>query len=404
MDAVTRLERRGVELFTSGRPGEALSCLDAALRRWPELPRLWNNRGVVLISLGRFAEAGKAFRRALALAPALHESRVALATCLQALGDIDQAISCCETVLAACPGHPKAHWNLALLLLITGDYRRGWQEYEWRWKTASGPFVRRNYAGEAWQGESLSGRRILVHAEQGLGDTIQFCRFLPDLVDRGAQVIFACHRSLHRLMGGLGMELELAPPEGPPPAFDCHLPLLSLPLLLEAWNGPPSGSSPYLTVPGQPPAPRPQPPLKVGLCWSGNRLPDPRRSCPARLLRQLASVPGVEFHTLQVGGDAPASPFPLIDRTASLGDFADTAVLLSELDLVISIDTAVAHLAGALGKSCWVMLPFAPDWRWGRATDGTPWYPTARLFRQPEPGAWPPVVAAVREALATLAR
>lgn len=405
MQELDRTVREGAALHDAGCFNEALALYDAALLRWQDSAVLWNNRGNTLLELARFAEAAESYCRALQLVPDLHDARVALATCLQALGRVEEALSEVETVLAAAPDHAEAHWNRALLLLQAGAYPEGWHEYEWRWKKRSFTSPVRDFAQPQWQGEPLSGKSILIHAEQGFGDTIQFCRYLPLLAAAAARVVFECQAPLVPLMRGLCSGLEVVPQGAALPHCDFHLPLMSLPLVhgttLAAIPAPvsylqaPAGRLPFWhsVVPGGSE-------LRIGLCWSRKPFPNPDRCCPAPLLGKLAGIGGARLFSLQVDyrGDVPP-PLQMIDLTSQLRDFADTAALISCLDLVISVDTAVAHLAGALGKECWLLLSEDCDWRWLRGREDSPWYPAVRLLRQKTPGDWDELMDCVAKKL-----
>ena len=405
MGELERILREGAALHDSGQYDAALILYDEAVGRWPTLALLWNNRGNTLLEMGFFEQAAKSYQQALQLAPTLHDSMVALATCLQAQGKIHEALVACARVLKAAPDHAEAHWNYSLLLLLQGNYAAGFREYEWRWKKRRFTSPMRTFTEPRWQGGPLSGKTILVYAEQGLGDTIQFCRYLPLLVERGAQVLFECHRPLKRLMQTLGNGITVSAFEEELMYYDLQAPLLSLPFLMNSTLETIPTVVPYL----QPPAERL--PFwqsvmqacigrRIGLCWSGKRYPDPGRSCQPELLASLGALPGVQYVSLQVGDEVEKPPFALMDLTMLVQDFADTAALIAQLDLVITIDTAVAHLAGALGKETWLLVPFAPDWRWGLQQEDCPWYPSMRLFRQQESGDWEPVVRDVALALA----
>lgn len=400
MGELDRIAREAVALHDAGRYDEALALYDDAAYRWPNLAMLWNNRGNTLLALTRYAEAAESYRRALQLAPELHDARVALASCLHYLGYLNEALAACDIVLRSVPDHAEAHWNRALLLLLQGSYPEGWQEYEWRWKKRRFTSPLRQFSQPQWHGESLAGKTILIHAEQGFGDTLQFCRYLPLLAASASQVVFECHPPLAVLMETLSPGIVIVPMGQPLPAFDCHLPLLSLPRLFNTTQETILGVLPYL----QPPVERlpfwrsvmPQDNLfKVGLCWAGKLYPDPCRSIPAAALARFAGCAGVSFVSLQLGEGIARPELALVDLTMLLQDFADTAALIAQLDLVITIDTAVAHLAGALGKQTWVLLPAAPDWRWLLKREDSPWYPGMRLFRQQQPGNWAPVLEQV---------
>lgn len=397
---------RGAALHDSGHLEQALELYDRAIADHPRSAALWNNRGNTLLELSRRDAALESYRRTLELVPGLHDARVAMATCLQALGEYAAALRECEQVLAAAPDHAEAHWNRSLLLLLSGRYAEGWPEYEWRWRKRRFTSPQRTFARPLWQGEEISGTSLLVHAEQGFGDTLQFCRYLTLLADRGASVHFECHPQLVRLTAGMDSRVNVLPFGAALPPFDRHIPLLSLPLLFGTTLDSIPERIPYLAPPARclpfweslVPA---DGTFRVGICWAGKSYPDPARSCPPGLLAPLASIPGVRFYSLQMGHDGPP-PFPgIIDLTSQLLDFADTAALMSMLDLIVTIDTAVAHAAGAIGREAWIMLPFSPDWRWLLDRSDSPWYPQMRLFRQKSPGAWGDVIAQVAEALRT---
>lgn len=397
MNEFEQMVRQAVALHDAGRYDQALALYDDAVGRWPDRFLLWNNRGNALLELSRYDEAAASYRRALKLAPQLHDARVALASCLQSIGHLNEAMAACDIVLQAAPDHAEAHWNRALLLLLQGNYHEGWQEYEWRWKKRRFTSPLRQFAQPQWQGEPLAGKTILVHAEQGFGDTLQFCRYVPLLAASAAQVIFECHPPLVALMATLGAAVHLVPLGQPLPSFDVQVPLLSLPRLCGTTLETIPRMIPYL----QPPAGRlafwqsimpHDGRRKVGLCWAGKAYPDPGRSIPVAMLSVLAGITDVSFVSLQMEAGEQQPPLPLLDLTMLIRDFADTAALIAQLDLVITIDTAVAHLAGALGKETWLLLPAAPDWRWLLKREDSPWYPAMRLFRQQQAGQWAPVV------------
>lgn len=397
MGELERIVREGAALHEAGRYDDALALYDDAVGRWPTLALLWNNRGNTLLELGFLDQAVKSYQQALQLAPSLHDSRVALATCLQMQGETQQALVECAKVLKVAPEHAEAHWNYALLLLLQGNYTTGFREYEWRWKKRRFTSPIREFAQPRWSGGDLSGRTILIYAEQGLGDTLQFCRYLPLLVERGAKVLFECHQPLVALMQSLDTGIAVLPFGRTLPDFDCHLPLLSLPYMLGSTLETIPANIPYLATSERvlPFWQSVMPAVagnKIGLCWAGKSYPDPGRRCPPGFLAPLSALPNITWVSLQIAEKEFRQPFPLLDLTMLVQDFADTAALLEQLDLVITVDTAVAHLAGALGKPTWLLLPFAPDWRWGLERSDCPWYPTMRLFRQQEAGDWSQVV------------
>jgi len=403
MGELERILREGAALHEAGHYDEALALYDEAIGRWPTLALLWNNRGNTLLELGLNNQAIKSYQRALLLAPSLHDSRVALATCLQAQGELQQALVECAKVLRAVPDHAEAHWNYALLLLLQGNYQAGFREYEWRWKKRKFTSPARQFSQTRWHGGDPAGKTILVYAEQGFGDTLQFCRYLPLLAERGAELLFECHQPLVTIMQTLGSGITVVPFGSPLRAFDYHLPLLSLPYLFNSTLETIPVTVPYLAAPEDRlsfwknviPVRNDR---KIGLCWAGKAYPDPGRSCQPERLKPLAGLTGISWVSLQMGDNA-VKPFSMIDLTMLVQDFGDTAALLTQLDLVITIDTAVAHLAGSLGKETWLLVPFAPDWRWGVNRTDCPWYPTMKLFRQDHAGNWGSVIERVTQAL-----
>ncbi len=369
-----RLGNRASVLYFLGREAEALALYDAALAADPDFAPTWRNRGVVLYAARRFEEAR---------------------------ADLDRA-------RAMMPDDPSAMLESAFLHLHLGDFARGWAEYEARWHTglampAAGP----RFTGQ----EDVVGRVVLLHAEQGLGDTLQFCRYAPLVAARGAVVVLAVPQPLIRLMRGLpgvARVVDIAAI----PDFDLHCPLLSLPGVFQTRLETIPADCPYLAADPQAAAAwrarlAPLPGLRVGLVWSGASRPDQpnahrtnrRRSMPAAQLAPLRQVEGISLVSLQKGATDRPPGLPLHDWTAELGDFADTAALVAGLDLVISVDTSVAHLAGALGIPVWLMNRFDTCWRWLHDRTDSPWYPTARLFTQTRPGDWDGVVAEVVQAL-----
>jgi len=325
--------QEGAALHDAGRLEQALALYDAALVRWPEQALLWNNRGNTLLEMAQFEDAAQSYRQALQLMPGLYDAQVALATCLQALGQIDEALATTGMVLEQYPDHAESHWNRALLLLLRGNYPEGWQEYEWRWKKRGFTSPLHRFSQPQWLGEAASDRTILIHAEQGFGDTIQFCRYLPLLCERGFNVLFACHPPLVRLMKTLDRRITVIPLGQPLPLFDCHLPLLSLPLLFATTLETIPAALPYLGPPADrlpfwksvlPAGNR----LRAGICWAGKTYPDPGRTVPASLLGTLADVTGIEFVSLQMGEQYEKLLLPLTDLTMLIRDFGDTAALI----------------------------------------------------------------------------
>ncbi len=397
----------GAILDETGRPADALDEYRAALAAREGDPIALNNMGSTLFRLGRFAEAARQFRLALERMPDAPEIAIALGGALQRSGDLAGALACFRDLVRRRPDDADAHWNLALALLLAGEFKEGWSEYQWRWKRDGFTSPKRTFGVPPWDGAPLDGKRILVHGEQGYGDTIQFARYLPMVAQRGGVVIAECQSAaLIPLMKTIPGVSEVCVMGGELPPFDLETPLLSLPHIFGTELGTVPDRVPYLAPPPERLAHWREklsgdPSLKVGLVWAGKPLPDPFRSCPVAELTPLSGVPGVTLYSLQVGEEgAKAHECPgLVDLTAGIRDFGDTAALIAGLDLVVSVDTSVAHLAGALGKPVWLLLPMAGDYRWLVAREDSPWYPTMRLFRQKRQGEWGEVVQRVRAAL-----
>jgi Flp pilus assembly protein TadD len=386
-------------------------CLD------PSHAEALSNLGHSLYRAGNFGRSVREANRALMLKPEFAGAHNNLGVALQAAGQVDAAVGAYRAALAIRPDHPPAWYNLATALLLRGDFEEGWNAYEWRWKGGVPCLSPRPLAAPEWIGDAPAGRRILVHAEQGIGDAIQFARYLPLLAARGARVLVECHPELISLFKSLqGIESIASPGETPPP-HDLQLPMMSLPQRFATLADGIPADIPYLFA--DPEASQiwaerlaPLRGKKVGLVWAGNardhdaaaHAVDRRRSLPLSLLAPLLALPDIAFISLQKGpaaGQIVSLPPPLrpSDPTSGLADFADTAALVANLDLVISVDTAVAHLAGAMGKPVWILSRFDGCWRWLLDRDDSPWYPTARLFRQTKAGDWHEVAGRVAAAL-----
>ncbi|HET6183865.1 MAG TPA: tetratricopeptide repeat protein [Acetobacteraceae bacterium] len=399
---------RGTALNGLGRPAAATGAFALALALDPRHAPSWLNLGNALADLDRLEEAERHIREAIRLDPHLLEARASLGFVLTSLGRLDEARAACAAAIAQDPDFPEAHWNLATAALLQGDYATGFREYEWRKRHDR---FRRDFIdlpGPRWGGGPLQGRRLVIQAEQGLGDTIQLSRYASILAGLGARVMLACDRSLIRLLATCPGIERAVDRTAELPDYDCWVDQMSLPGLL----GTAPGTIPFaqgwlradpaalarigaMLPPGR----------RAGLVWAGNPLHsnDRRRSLPERFLPQLVEAgrqAGLTWISLQQGKRASeATRCGLHDAAASCTDFADTAAALANVELLVSVDTSVAHLAGALGVPALVMLPFAPDWRWLLGRDDTPWYASLRLFRQPAPGDWNAVIAAVGRAL-----
>ena len=405
------LQLRALTLHKLRRFEEALADNTRALAARPDDAEALNNRGVILRMLKRFDEAVANYDRALASRPGYAEALYNRGLALDELKRFDEALASYDRAVRARPDYVEAHWNEALLRLLTGDFSRGWAKYEWRWKNQSLALTKRNFAQPLWLGEdAIDGKTVLLHSEQGFGDTIQFCRYVPLVAARGARVIVEVAAPLQDLMSDLAGATQVIPRGTPLPDFDYQCPLLSLPLAFGTRLETIPAPTPYLHAPAQASkawqarlGPKTRP--RIGLAWSGNAAhkDDQNRSIGLRFLSPLLDT-GATFVSLQKDvRDADAAVLGERDDILHFGDalkdFSDTAALISNLDLVISVDTSVAHLAGALGKPVWVLLTYVPDWRWLLDRDDSPWYPTARLFRQNDARTWDDAIARVREAL-----
>jgi tetratricopeptide (TPR) repeat protein len=444
------LQSRGNALLALGRPQEALACFDEVLARNPRHGEARLNRGSALAGLGRTAPALADFDAALALMPGHPAALYNRGNALAALGRYDEALAAFDRALAAAPGHGNAwnnrgralqaldrhaeavasfdkaielqkdnadaHFNRALSLLTLGDLARGFEQYEWRWQRSGMRDTRRGYGKPLWLGEyPLARKTILLHAEQGLGDTIQFARYAPRLARAGATVVLEVQPELKNLLAGVEGVASCHARGDQLPAYDVHCPLGSLPLAFKTEPASIPADIPYLRadqgrlaqwrariddLPGK----------RITIAWAGNasHANDRNRSIDLKLLEPLLALEGTSFLSIQreLRGD-DAETLARLSNVRHLGgefaDMADTAAIAALTDLTISVDTSVVHLAGALGRPVWVMLPFAPDWRWTLSGGNCPWYPQARLFRQPALGDWPGAIAALRAELARFA-
>lgn len=394
------------------RPLDALRCFEQATRVQPDFAHAHYCQGVVLHRLHRSQEALIRYQHALALQPDHAQALGNTGVIHQEWLRLPQAIECFDRALAIDPDYADAWHNKSLSLLLSGDFDQGLPLYEWRWRLGAGVLQPQPYDCPRWQGQDISGRTVLLHCEQGLGDTLQFCRYAPMVRARGARVVMAIQSALAGVMRSLdGVDQWVTEGQVLPP-FDLHCPLLSLPLAMGTRLHNIPAQTPYVAAPpervrwwGSWLGPRRRP--RVGLVWSGNtgHSNDHHRSLT---LAQLAPhLPqGVEWHSLQKDirpvDHEWVGAIGLRHWGPQLRDFGDTAALCEHMDLIVSVDTSVAHLAGALHRPTWVLLPFSPDWRWLTGRDDSPWYPTVRLFRQPQHGDWHGALSALAQALQPL--
>jgi len=392
----------GVALLEAGDLAAATPALEAAHRLDPENPAATLNLANLRQAQDRLDDAIALYRGLLAANPRHVEALVNLGQALQRQGRPDLALEPFEVALALAPDLPSAQWNAGLCRLLLGDFARGWAGFAWRWQAGAVP--PHGLADPEWQGDALAGRRLLIHAEQGLGDTIQFARYLKRVAALGNEVTLLCQKPVRRLLDGL---VRTVTPDEKLPDWDCRIPLLDLPRLFGTELASIDGATPYLDVaPERVQAWRNRladlPGPRIGLVWRGrpDHKNDRNRSIPAELLAQLTRLPA-GWISLQQGATAEelAALGALPHLGDSFGDLQDAAEAIAALDLVITVDTALAHLAGALGKPVWILLPLAPDWRWLTGRADSPWYPSARLFRQQQAGDWQGVIDGVAAAL-----
>lgn len=388
---------------------DAESAYRACISAHPDFPQAHYNLGNFLTDLERHAEAEACYREALRLNPQYVEAMCGLGMVFKARHQLEIACDYLRQAIAMRPHASDAHMNYAMTLMLAGNLQDGFKEYEWR--LAHHPELSRDFPYPFWKGDSLAGKTILVWGERGFGDEIQFVRYLPSLKARGARVLFECREELHDLLAGANLcdsllvrklQAEIAE------KIDYQIPLMSLPARLNAGETAADCPANYLSA---------DPRLfeqwklrllndrayRVGLVWAGNpqHKNDRNRSAPLTCYQPLTLVGGCSFYSLQKDGDAEAAEkMGIVNYSAELRSFSDTAALIANLDLVICVDTSVAHLAGALGKPVWLLLPFDPDWRWGLHRAQTAWYGSMTLFRQPAPRDWETLIAHVQSMLA----
>jgi Flp pilus assembly protein TadD len=412
----------GLTYQAKGLLNEAVTCIEQAVKRRPDDAGLQHNLGNALGLRGDFADAAAVCARAVQLAPAHIPAHITWATACKELGRSDEALAILDRALQIAPHNPDLHWNRGLTLLLEGDWAQGWQEIECRAQIPGLDSAFRDRREPLWQGVTDGhhdvGRTVTLVAEQGLGDTFQFIRYAPLVARTGAHVRLQAPAKLARVIGA-GTGIEVVPAEAPAPPADAFAPLFSLPRL--CGPAPDGIVAPPRYLSAEPEVSEswarrlgPRTGLRVGLAWQGNPQyrADARRSVPLRQWQPVLQVPGVELISLQKGfGAEQLASLPAGVRVRDLGRdldngpdaFVDTAGALMHIDLLITTDTALPHLAAALGCEVWLLLPAVPDWRWGRRGDRTPWYPSMKLWRQRHAGDWAEVMARVAHGLATRA-
>jgi tetratricopeptide (TPR) repeat protein len=403
----------GTALLEQRKFEEAVICHNRAIAIKPDYAEAYNNLGTVLQELCKLDEAIASYRKAITLKPDFAEAHNNLGTALQDSGKLEEALASYRQATILKPDFALAHVNTSFVLLLTENFKLGWQEYKWRLRIKGR--TPKTLQKPLWDGSSLNGKSILVYTEQGFGDSIQFVRYLPMVKAQNGRVIVECQQSLCRLLkncDGVDEIIEKTHKNEAPMQIDVHVPLLSLAGIFEVNMDSISSSVPYI---------KPDPVLvsewntmldhdsnfKVGIVWAS----DPRnkniyhkKSCKLHDFESLSGIPGLSFYSLQKGpasAEIHNSPngMKIISLENESHDFADTAAVIANLDLVISVDTAVAHLTGAIGKPVWTLLPFAADWRWLLNRNDSPWYPSMRLFRQTRANDWAGVFVQVKEEL-----
>ena len=403
---------RGIALGGLERHEDAVAEFDAALATSPGNPMAHYNRGIALFSLGRYADAVASYDRTLSVAPDHVKALNNRGLALQAVNRHPEALASYGRAVEIQKDYADAHFNQALALLTIGDFRRGFAKYEWRWRRTGMPAERRGHGRPLWLGEyPLQRKTILLHAEQGLGDTIQFSRYVPLLARTGAKVVLEVQRELVPVLAQVEGAASVVSRGQPLPAFDVHCPLGSLPLALKTEPGTIPAEIPYVTA-DEARIAKWRPRIaglgtgierpKVAMAWSGNaqHSNDRNRSIALSQLASLWSADRARFVGIQrelrdEDTRLLARDGRVVQVGVELDDFADTAAVLALVDLVITVDTSVAHLAGAMGRPVWILLPFSPDWRWTLEGESSRWYPSARLFRQPVLGDWGSVIERV---------
>ncbi len=411
-DDASALNNLGNLLIELRRFDQALECLDKAISLEPDLPGIHSNRGIALRELGQLRAAIGSFDLAIRIKPDHAEAYSNRGIALKALRQLDAAIASYDRAIAIKPDLGQAHWNKAIALLLRGRFEQGWRLYEWGWNTGDRG-GNRQFTQPLWLGvESLKDKTILLVSEQGLGDTIQFCRYARLVADLGARVVMEVPESLRGLLDQLDGVAQVLAAGGSLPAFDYYCPLMSLPLAFKTTGtsipAPPSLKieSGKIAVWSDRLGARTRP--RIGLAWSGRAAHKNDRNRSILLADLVKHLPGqYQYVSLQKElreADAQTlSENNIVHFGTQLTDFTDTAALCGLMDVVISVDTSVAHLAGSMGKAVWILLPWVPDWRWLLDRNDSPWYPTAQLFRQERAGDWAGALARVRVALEALA-
>lgn len=387
-------------LYELGEFDEGLNSAHKAVQLKPDNPYTLNILGNLYKQTDHYQQAKRCFQQAIQLKPDFAEPYNNLGSTYLATRELDKALSHYNKALALLPDFVEARWSRSLLYLLTENFKEGWLDYEWRWKKKDFVKIKRRYTQPQWDGTPLPDKTILIYAEQGYGDTIHFIRYVPLVKQHVKNVIVEAHKPLIKLLSSCSGIDQLISLGTAPPEFDLHIPLLSLPGIFQTDLNNIPDNNPYLSIPkglktDTSLVSNVKSRLKIGIVWAGNpdHKNDRNRCCPVSQFLKLQQIPEVTLFSLQKGPQKLDlhninAQNEIVDLSHVINDFSDTAVIIKKLDLIITVDTAVAHLAGALNHPVWILLPYVPEWRWFLKRDDSPWYPSMRLFRQTQHGNW----------------
>jgi tetratricopeptide (TPR) repeat protein len=381
---------------------EEIICYQKAIEINPNSIEAYYNLGNALLDNEQFNDAAACYQNVIQINPNIIQAYMYLGLIFRITAHLNEALTCYQKVIQLNPDYAEAHWQMANILLLMEDFKNGWKEYEWLWKTEDFKNRKRSFSQPPWQGQDIKGLTILLYAEYGFGDTIQFIRYAPLVAKLGATIIVECQKELASLLKSAeGIQNVISHGE-PLPDFDIHCSLMRLPIIFDTSlknipaNIPYITANPILVEKWRNRIQHDDSRLKIGLVWAGISMP--RKYCSLEAFAPFGQLKDVTFYSLQKGKNKdqiknPPKGMKLIDYTDEFCDFSDTAAFIENLDLVISIDTSVAHLAGAMGKPVWTLIHFVPDWRWFLNREDSPWYPTMRLFRQSALEDWESVIS-----------
>jgi len=411
MESINEALQSASQALDEGRLEEAEACCRRETQNSPTDADARYNLGLTLQARGEFEAALEAYGQALELRPDYVDALVNRGVVCRELLRMAPALDCFDAAIRLAPDNAEAHWERGTTLVSLGELEQGWKDYEWRWKLKDFSTPAPAFGCPQWDGSPLNGKRIFLHAEQGYGDVIQTIRYAPMIARLGGEVIVGCPQPLRPLLESVEGVSRVVTNRSSLLPLDAHAPLMSLPAIFRTGLHTIPSTVPYLQPPpsGLRIGPATAAGLRVGIAWAGDRSHrnDHNRSMSLSQLEPLTQMPGIKFFSLQVGQQTSELSRHGFSRTVTdLGsrfrDFGDTAGAIADLDLVITVDTAVAHLAGALARPVWVLLPYNAEWRWMLGRLDSPWYPTMRLFRQPSRGDWVDLIAQVSKELARL--